>query len=266
MQRRTGRLLLPAAGLAVAGLVALLVVRGGGEDPAPAVKVTAAATSSPPLFQAPPQAPQPPGEPASRSAGTGLPPAQTIGQMSPVAALQALQRCYFADSCGFPQTDNLSSHFAASKAIAERLALLPATGDVAQSGALAREFLAFPDGHVQAAALALAARLPPDSGTVNAAVSALRESYDEQLFRQALPVLKQWQQLGLNSGFDDMLAVTLHTGGVHAAQVVAENLLPFINESNVGRFESVLQGLQPGAREAALRRSLRDYRLLSAGG
>lgn len=259
---KTRRLLGAAVGLAVIGWGSWAAL--GMQDAEPAGGVTVAASPSPAL-------PQPVGEPGPVTAepaasGGAPPPALSIGQLAPVPALRLLKSCYFADSCGFPQTDNLSSHFAASKAIAERLALLSANGDVAQSGALAREFLVFPDGHVQAAALALAARLPPDSGTVNTAVTALRDSYDEQLFRQALPVLQQWQQLGLNSGFDDMLAETLHTGGVHAAQVVAENLRPFLNDSNLGRFESVLQALQPGAREAALRQSLRDYRLLRAGG
>lgn len=193
-------------------------------------------------------------------------PATALDGQSPMAALKALKSCYYADSCGFPRGDGLDAHFAASKAITERLEALPAVGDSAQLGALAREFLSFPDGHVQAAALALAARLPPDASTVSSTVSALGDSYDAQLFRQALPVLQQWQQLGMSSGFDDMLASTLHTGGVHAAQVVAENLLPFINDGNVGRFETVLQQLQPGARQAALRRSLRDYRLLRSGG
>lgn len=258
------RLLGAAAGLALLGLAGWATL--GGQDAEAPVVVTAAATPSWPTLPATAAELGPASAEPLASSGAAPPPALSIGQLAPVPALRLLKSCYFADSCGFPQTDNLSSHFAASKAIADRLALLSTNGDVAQSGALAREFLAFPDGHVQAAALALAARLPPDSGTVNAAVSALSDSYDEQLFRQALPVLQQWQQLGMSSGFDDMLATTLHTGGVHAAQVVAENLRPFLNDGNIGRFESVLKTLQPGAREAALRQSLRDYRLLSAGG
>ncbi len=190
-------------------------------------------------------------------------------QAKPIPALTALKRCYFADNCGFGAAnsrDGLEAHFAVSQAIVGQLKALPGQASEFEQAELAREFLAFPDGHVQAEALAMAARLPPDPNTVNAAVAALADSYDSVLFKQAFPVLQQWQSQGMRSGYDEMLLSVVHTGGWHAAQAVAENLTPFLNEANVAQFEAVAKQLEAGARQDALRRSIRDYRLLRSGG
>lgn len=188
------------------------------------------------------------------------------GALPAPAALKALKQCYYADNCGLAGPEGLEAHFAASRAIVARLKALPAEASPAEQAALAREFLAFPDGHVQAEALALAARLPPDAATVNATVAALRESYDSVLFRKAFPILQQWQQQGLSAGYEDMLAEVLYTGGWHAAQAVAENLTPFLNDSNLARFEAVRAQLADGARKNALSHSLAQYRLQRSGG
>jgi hypothetical protein len=47
---------------------------------------------------------------------------------------------------------------------------------------------------------------------------------------------------------------------------VAENIVPFLNAGNVGRFEQVARQLPPGARQQALLRSLRDFELQRRGG
>lgn len=201
---------------------------------------------------------------AASDAGPGQ--LAAAGAMPAPAALKALKQCYFTDTCGLASNEGLESHFAASRAIVAQLKALPAQATTAEQAKLVQEFLAFPDGHVQAEALALAARLPPDAATVQAAVAALRESYDSVLFRQAFPILQQWQQQGLNAGYEDMLAEVLHTGGWHAAQAVAENLTPFLTDSNLARFEALRGQLAEGARKAALTRSLADYRLQRTGG
>ena len=92
------------------------------------------------------------------------------------------------------------------------------------------------------------------------------KTYDAVLLGKAYPVLLQWQQLGMNSGYDDMLLSLVHTGGWQAAQSVADNIRPFLNAGNVGRFEQVARELQPGARQQSLLRALRDYQLQRQGG
>ena len=188
------------------------------------------------------------------------------GALPAVTALRALKKCYYADNCGLAGSEGLDAHFAASRAIVAQLKALPEQATAAEQGQLVREFMAFPDGHVQAEALALAGRLPPDAATVQAVVAALRVSYDSVLFRQAFPLLQQWQQQGLSAGYEDMLAEVLHTGGWHAAQAVAENLTPFLSDSNLARFEALRGQLAEGARKTALGRSLADYRLQRSGG
>lgn len=182
----------------------------------------------------------------------------------PVAALRTLKSCYFANSCHLASPEGLEEHFAVSRAVVERLRQLPA--DPSVRAAMAREFIAFPDGHVQAAALALAASLPPSADTVAAVVAALRESSDAVLLEKAYPVLRDWQSRGLNNGFDEMFLSLVSTGGWNAAQSVAENVLPFLHEGNVERFRAAADKLQAGARQEALRRAVREFELQRRGG
>lgn len=191
---------------------------------------------------------------------------QALAQPHPAQALRGLKTCYFQGNCQLAGPEGLDEHFADSRAIVEQLKRLSETGSAAEQADWARELIGFPDGHVQAAALALAARLPPAAETVAATVAALRESYDAVLLRQAYPVLQQWQQLGLTAGYDEMFLQLVHTGGWQAAQSVAENIGPFLNAGNVARFEQIVGQLQPGARQDALKRALRDYQLLRSGG
>lgn len=198
-----------------------------------------------------------PVEPAAVAAITTAPPAQ---------ALRTLTQCYAANSCRLSRGEGLDEHFEVVGLLLQQLDRLAAQGNANEQAAWARELLAFPDGHVQAAALALAARLPPSAETAAAAVAALGKSYDAVLLGKAYPVLQQWQQLGMSGGYDDMFIGLVHTGGWQAAQSVAENVGPFLNAGNVGRFEQVARQLQPGARQQALLRTLRDYQLQRQGG
>lgn len=193
-------------------------------------------------------------------------PAAALAGATPAQALRTLTQCYAANSCQLTRGEGLDEHFAVVGLLLKQLERLAAQGSPAEQAAWARELLAFPDGHVQAAALALAARLPPSADTVAAAVSALGKTYDAVLLGKAYPVLQQWQQLGLGSGYDDMFLGLVHTGGWQAAQSVADNIRPFLNAGNVGRFEQVARELQPGARQQSLLRALRDYRLQQQGG
>ncbi|HEY0953143.1 MAG TPA: hypothetical protein VGE36_00195, partial [Roseateles sp.] len=184
----------------------------------------------------------------------------------PAQALRALVQCHAANSCRVASREGLDEHFEVVGAVLKQLDRLAAQGNPAEQAAWARELLAFPDGHVQAAALAMAAQLPPSAETASAAVSALGKTYDAVLLAKAYPVLRQWQQVGLSAGYDDMFLGLVHTGGWQAAQSVAENLTPFLNAGNVARFEQVARELPAGARQQALLRSLRDYRLQQTGG
>ncbi|KQV50705.1 hypothetical protein ASC95_15250 [Pelomonas sp. Root1217] len=233
--------------------VVTAVGRSPAASPSPAASVPPGALLSPALSPAATATV----EPAGVAALTTAPPAQ---------ALRTLVRCHATDSCRLTRGEGMDEHFEVVRLLLEQLDRLATHGSPAEQAAWSRELLAFPDGHVQAAALALAARLPPSAETAAAAVSALSRSYDAVLLAKAYPVLQQWQQLGLSSGYDDMFVGLVHTGGWQAAQSVAENVGPFLNAGNVGRFEQVARQLPPGARQQALLRSLRDYQLQHAGG
>lgn len=257
---------LAATALAVGG--AWLLWGGGPPEaaarmaPSPAVAVAPLAL---PASTAAPVAALPP--PAGAAAEAVAPVAvAALGQATPAQALRTLTRCHAADTCRLTRGEGLDEHFEVVGLLVQQLERLAAQGSQAEQAAWARELLAFPDGHVQAAALALAARLPPSTDTVAAAVAALARSYDAVLLAKAYPVLQQWQQLGLSGGYDDMFVSLVHTGGWQAAQSVAENVRPFLNAGNVGRFEQVARQLPPGARQQALARALRDFQLQQQGG
>ncbi|MDR7335386.1 hypothetical protein [Roseateles asaccharophilus] len=192
--------------------------------------------------------------------------ATALASQTPVQAVRGLLQCHAANTCRVTSREGLDEHFEIVGALMQQIERLQAQGNPAEQSALVRELLAFPDGHVQAAALALAAKLPPSTETVSAAVAALGKTYDAVLLDKAYPVLRQWQQLGLTAGYDEMFVGLVHTGGWQAAQSVAENVGPFLNAGNVARFEQVARELQPGARQQALLRSLRDYQLQRQGG
>ena len=258
------------AALAVSGAVALagalwwaqrpdapaVVAQPAGQNPSAALPAPAASL---PAWMASVALPE-----LAPAAGASSPAA--LAAAAPAQALRALMQCHAANRCRVSSHEGLDGHFEVVAAVLQQLDRLAAQGSAAEQTAWARELLAFPDGHVQAAALALAARLPPSAETVAAAVGALGKTYDAVLLAKAYPVLRQWQQLGLTAGYDEMFLGLVHTGGWQAAQSVAENLGPFLNAGNVGRFEQVARQLQPGARQQALLRTLRDYQLQQAGG
>jgi hypothetical protein len=258
------------AALAIAAAAALVAALGWamrGAD-SPAVAASPAVPVAP--LDLPVSAPAVP--PPAASAGmpgaidTGPAAVAAVGTAPPAQALRTLTQCHAANSCRLTRGEGLDEHFAVVGLLLQQLDRLAAQGSPAEQAAWARELLAFPDGHVQAAALALAARLPPSPETAAAAVAALARSYDAVLLAKAYPVLQQWQQLGLSAGYDDMFIGLVHTGGWQAAQSVAENIVPFLNAGNVGRFEQVARQLPPGARQQALLRSLRDFELQRRGG
>lgn len=226
-------------------------VSGAVQAPAPVARETGPVTA-PALPASLPQLPA-----AAAAALAAQPPAQ---------ALRALVQCHAANSCRVSSQQGLDGHFEVVGAVLQQFERLAAQGSPAEQAAWARELLAFPDGHVQAAALALAARLPPSAETTAAAVGALAKTYDAVLLAKAYPVLLQWQQLGLSAGYDEMFLGLVHTGGWQAAQSVAEHIGPFLNDGNVARFEQVARQLPPGARQQALLRSLRDHQLQRQGG
>lgn len=253
---------IPALGWAVVavlvtGAAVYLWQRDGGADPAPPLAQAQGAASAAAL-------PSAVASEASASAAAAQGPAVELPEGNPAAALRTLKSCYFANRCNLASPEGLEEHFAVSRAVVERLRQLPA--DPALRAEMAREFIGFPDGHVQAAALALAAALPSSADTVAAVVAALRESSDAVLLEKAYPVLRDWQSRGLNNGFDEMFLGLVSTGGWNAAQSVAENVLPFLHEGNVERFRAAAEKLQPGARQEALRRAVRDFELQRRGG
>jgi hypothetical protein len=234
-------------------------------DPEPAPAATQAVTQGLPA-SASPQAWTLPSAAATSAASVEPAQVASLTTAPPAQALRTLTQCYAANNCRLTRGEGMDEHFEVVRLLLEQLDRLVAQGNPAEQAAWARELLAFPDGHVQAAALAVAAKLPPSAETTAAAVAALGKSYDAVLLAKAYPVLSQWQQLGLTSGYDDMFLGLVHTGGWQAAQSVAENVGPFLNAGNVGRFEQVARELQPGARQQALLRSLRDYQLQQRGG
>jgi len=249
------------------GAAALLLWRGGAHE-----AVTLAAHQPPAagsVLGTPPPLPTD-GTVAAAPAAAALPTAVVPASASPEQLRTELgqwRACLAAGNCPGPETDSRAMHFRAVAEMAARLKALNERADPATRQALAREYIGFPDGHVQAAALALAASTPPDAQTAQATLAALKATHDAELYRQAFAVLAQWQRAGLGSGMDDVFTHTLRQGGLHAGQAVAENLLPFLNDQNVSHYQALAAQLPEGsARRLALQQVVQEYGRLRTGG
>ena len=178
---------------------------------------------------------------------------------TPAQQLAALKKCYSENTCGFEEKDSHSAHFETVGKIIDLLGNLPVDLSPREKHQLVREFIAFPDPQVQAAALRLAASLPAESMTVAAVIAALRDTTSEDNFLLALPILNDWKKLGLDSGLDNMLMDTLRVGGIFAAQTVAENILPLLTRDNLSSYKNLLAEMPDSRRKIALRNALSEF-------
>lgn len=230
-----------------------------------------------------------PDAPLSHSDGTSPAPLATPGtaaasvttNVSPASLgqqLDALARCEQTQSCPVDNHDPYAAEYRRHQAMAALLDQLRAGTDlndanpnaVNKNGAdhlrqLAWQYLGWPDGHVQSAALRLLSALPPVPENVHTLTGALKSSFDAPLMRQALAELGRYpeQADAMAPFFIDMLS----TGSLFAGQEVARGLLPFLTPANVGQYQALLARLEPQSAKARdLKAVLAEFEQRQANG
>jgi len=130
---------------------------------------------------------------------------------------------------------------------------------------VAVEYLNWPDGHVQSAALTLLSALPTEHDNVPIITQALQQSFDAPLMRQALQELTRYPEQ--KKELQPFLSQVMQTGSFYAAQEVAQGLLPFLTPDTVGSYQTLLSQLDPQSTKAQmLAATLKEYQLRASGG
>lgn len=186
--------------------------------------------------------------------------------------LDALARCEQTQSCPADNHDPYAAEHRRHQAMA---ALLDRLRTSAGSGAgqnnadylrpLAWQYLSWPDGHVQSAALRLLSTLPPVPENVPALTTALTDSFDAPLMRQALAELGRYpeQADAMMPFFIDMMS----TGSLFAGQEIARGLLPFLTPANAGHYQALQGRLDPQSAKARdLKAVLAEFERRQANG
>lgn len=196
--------------------------------------------------------------------------APALQMQTVIQQLARLAHCEQDHSCPpESKTDPYAADFARNQQMQALLAQLTQTASQpAASSALHRvaiEYLHWPDGHVQSAALTLLSALPPEHGNVAIITQALQQSFDAPLMRQALQELTRYPEQ--KKELQPFLSQVMQTGSFYAAQEVAKRLLPFMTPETVASYQTLLSQLDPQSTKAQmLAATLKEYQLRASGG
>ena len=166
-----------------------------------------------------------------------------------IIQLKRLRSCE-TEQCSYPQTDPRSYDFALGKDIKKTLFRF---AEWVRSRALesrgvsetAREFLAFEDGHVQAAALDLMSTQPPSLENRDAILKSVIEGYDSELIEQAMLELERYTSASDRDVINQALGRALTTGAPFVARAIVNHISPFVDARSFRLFQDVLAHLPP---------------------
>lgn len=190
----------------------------------------------------------------------------------PFRRLDWVQACYPSSSCNLPSNDPRMADYLAGQIMAEALREISAVlqnGLSLEAGAsvAALDALAFPDGHVQAAAIDLLSTLPAQSQNVFPLLEVIEDNHDAKVVVAAMLELQRYRGLGYQQAFDEVFSAAMIKGSPYVSEKVAESLLPFLTEENIDHYLGFLPELplQSGTRES-LSVVLEEYALMHTGG
>jgi len=180
--------------------------------------------------------------------------------------------CSQTDTCTISnESDSRAGHFEVVKNINEQLDTLifsaqrSAGVNVDEVGQLAREAMAFPDGHVQAKAIELMGLLEPQAENVAVIVEHLAGHSDATIFRLSINELTRYPQA--QTEIDSLMMETMKTGGHFSAQSVAQYITPLINNANLSAYQTFAATLDQQTKAAKLlNATLAEYAITIAGG
>jgi len=134
-----------------------------------------------------------------------------------------------------------------------------------QSIELVKQFLNYPDGHVQQQAINLMSAQEPNLELASLLITELETSFDAKIVRQSLKELQRYPEL--SSEIQQLFYQVLTTGSFYAGEELATNILPYLNSSNLGFYTELADSLpQNSAKERALRSNIEEFLLRQSGG
>lgn len=190
-----------------------------------------------------------------------------------INALADARRCYEQPSgCHFSNDDPRMEDIQAGQHYRAALsALHSAIMDGQISGADGRQYaldaLAAQDGHVQAMALSILADIDAHPEMIYPLLTVIETSHDAKITETAMVLLSHQPIDGYQPDIDDVLQNSLQTGSVNVSPVVAQSILPYLNDDNVNEYVDLLLTLPDGSQtHQLLDVMLEEYALMQMGG
>jgi len=190
-----------------------------------------------------------------------------------IIALDEARRCYQTpDDCNFANNDPRMEELEAGQNY--RSALLALNGAI-QDGVISQhegrlqalEALTAQDGHVQAMALTILAELDTHPDTIYPLLTVVETSHDAKVTEAAMALLSEQSIDGYQPDIDQVLQSSLQTGSVNVSPVIAESILPFLNDANVNDYVDLLLTFPDGSQtQQLLDIMLEEYALMQMGG
>lgn len=182
-------------------------------------------------------------------------------------ALQNINRlltCNKTNSCPEDNSDPRASEFLRRDGIVKEAQKLLAFSSDDDVSVMARTLLAYEDGYVQEIALELLATTEPNERNLDSMLATIEKSYDTKIVKQ---IMSQLQRYPIDNRFEVVFEKLLEHGSIYAANTVASELLPFIQESNIESYKALLQRLDSNTKKAKLLKStLFEYEMQNSGG
>ncbi|WP_413287852.1 hypothetical protein [Bdellovibrio sp. HCB337] len=211
-------------------------------------------------------------------ANTQTPQKPTTATVNPTdkdSLLQALKdtkACYGNEACDFPQTDPKSYEIAVGQKLhgllkTYRAAYAKDPANLAQTEALAREYIESTDEFVQESALELMTDLPPSEENLKALTESLTNTSDPLLVEQAMNEMKRYMGTSSEYVVHHYLTELLGRGAVFSSEQAVRGLFGFINANSYQTYADLVRTLPVGSSVGRdLRALLEEYRRQQTGG
>ncbi|MCF2947817.1 hypothetical protein L0668_06850 [Paraglaciecola aquimarina] len=162
--------------------------------------------------------------------------------------LAELRNCKQTASCPIDDSDPRASSFLLAKQLSEKLqryAELHSSNQYydQQTAQITQDYLTYPDGHVQSAALDLMQEQAPNTESAKVLIDALQSSYDGKLMKQAMEELQRYPEL--EAAITELFTNHLQTGAFNLAQELAKNIDDFIHANNIEQYKALADSLPP---------------------
>ncbi|WP_088329408.1 hypothetical protein [Lacimicrobium sp. SS2-24] len=116
--------------------------------------------------------------------------------------------------------------------------------------AVTADYLTSPLGRVQYQALEMMQQQSPQPDNARTLLGALDDSYDSKVMELALEELQRYPQL--SQSIDALLIKNLKTGSFYVSRTIAERIVPYLNQDNLGAYEATLATLPAQSAKARL--------------